>query len=441
MFMIRQLATLPILISFLASAAPAFAQTRMECDGNAWEDGGFPDSNPGDVLSAVGFITAVTPPLAWQPGQDELTWSVSGLVSTGQIVLPGGKVLVSYVEGTFECFSDEDPVSTSAAYGVNPPNPTSPSSFIDGEVLLQAVFDNCTVTFDPASNRGTLIGEITVVGGVLCAEFCGEERSLQMEIVGPPSAPAGYDLQVGGEFLLDLDPNDCAINEGAGGPIAIGAVPFVATGNTCASCNIHQACGGGNGPDVVYSYTTVAPGEIDISLCGSTYNTSLYVTAGNPFNVIACGTPCDVVGPGARLDGLPVAANEVYYIVVDGSGVANCGDYVLDVAWTETPGLVTGVRLPSEDDAITQPAPNPFNGEARMAYVVGGAIGEPVDIAVFDVSGRRTRTLLRGFRNPGRYEAIWNGTDDSGARSPAGTYFFRATIGGETTVRKVSLIR
>ncbi len=67
--------------------------------------------------------------------------------------------------------------------------------------------------------------------------------------------------------------------------------------------------------------------------------------------------------------------------------------------------------------------PNPFRGQATMAYHVTQA--GPVMLAVYDVQGRRVRTLVDGFRAAGTYTEPF-----ASAGLPAGVYGYRLQAGG-----------
>ncbi len=127
-------------------------------------------------------------------------------------------------------------------------------------------------------------------------------------------------------------------------PWIITSMPFSGAGSTCGFNN--DANGGcepyglGNAPDVVYSFTPAQQMQVDISLCGSNYDTVLYVfegsCAGSP---IACNDdhsvpPC---GLQSQIDSLLLQPGATYYIVVDGFN-GSCGDYVLAVNRTPIPG-------------------------------------------------------------------------------------------------------
>src|SRR5262249_52085544 len=58
--------------------------------------------------------------------------------------------------------------------------------------------------------------------------------------------------------------------------------------------------------------------------------------------------------------------------------------------------------------ALERPIPNPFRDGMHMAYAVSDG-GQRVEIAVFDLAGRRVRTLASGVESPGRHDVAWDG--------------------------------
>src|SRR5262245_25895606 len=106
-------------------------------------------------------------------------------------------------------------------------------------------------------------------------------------------------------------------------------LPFADTGNTCSSLNDYEPpCGASGGPDVVYQYTASADGCLNVSLCGSNYDTEVYVAQDAPFSIIACND--DFCGISSQVNDVPIGAGHTYYIIVDGFG-GDCGDYDLQV--------------------------------------------------------------------------------------------------------------
>lgn len=91
--------------------------------------------------------------------------------------------------------------------------------------------------------------------------------------------------------------------------------------------------------------------------------------------------------------------------------------------------------------ALGQNYPNPFNNSTTIAYTVpkGGEGGIYLD--VFDVAGRKIRTLDSGYKTVGTYKVLWDGTDDSGRPLANGIYFYRLEWLEETAVKKMVLVR
>lgn len=89
----------------------------------------------------------------------------------------------------------------------------------------------------------------------------------------------------------------------------------------------------------------------------------------------------------------------------------------------------TGVGdAPPVATLLYAPFPNPIAGRATVRFDLARA-GD-VAVEVFDLSGRRASTLLRGALQPGRYSVRWNGLGEDGAPVHAGLYFVRLTAPG-----------
>ncbi len=67
--------------------------------------------------------------------------------------------------------------------------------------------------------------------------------------------------------------------------------------------------------------------------------------------------------------------------------------------------------------------------------------GAKTSLKVYDVSGRLIKTLVDRRMGPGRYEAVWNGTNNSGAPIASGVYFYRLKVGNYTKTKKMVLLR
>ncbi|MBD3220129.1 hypothetical protein GF314_02715, partial [bacterium] len=81
-------------------------------------------------------------------------------------------------------------------------------------------------------------------------------------------------------------------------------------------------------------------------------------------------------------------------------------------------------------------------GNERTLAIVRRMIEANRARAVFDVTGRKVRTLARGVFLAGEQDVVWDGVDERGRAVPSGVYLVRLDAGGEVGVsRKVQLVR
>jgi flagellar hook assembly protein FlgD len=90
--------------------------------------------------------------------------------------------------------------------------------------------------------------------------------------------------------------------------------------------------------------------------------------------------------------------------------------------------------------ALYENAPNPLNPTTTIRYDVPAA-GERVSILVFDVSGRKVRTLVDDVHEAGSKSVVWNGRDDRGQPAASGVYFYRMRAGSFMQTRKMVLLK
>ena len=85
------------------------------------------------------------------------------------------------------------------------------------------------------------------------------------------------------------------------------------------------------------------------------------------------------------------------------------------------------------------PHPNPFNPRVVLPY----ATARPghVELTVYDLAGRRVRTLVAKDLPAGRHEVTWNGVDERGRRVGSGVYFLRLDSAGQSDRCRVTLVK
>jgi unsaturated chondroitin disaccharide hydrolase len=83
---------------------------------------------------------------------------------------------------------------------------------------------------------------------------------------------------------------------------------------------------------------------------------------------------------------------------------------------------------------LEQNYPNPFNNTTRIMYSVNELSN--VEISIFDITGRRIKTIINEQHLPGTHNITFHPSGLS-----TGTYFYSLTAGGEKQFRKMVLIK
>ncbi|MBN2379609.1 hypothetical protein JXM67_07395, partial [candidate division WOR-3 bacterium] len=89
--------------------------------------------------------------------------------------------------------------------------------------------------------------------------------------------------------------------------------------------------------------------------------------------------------------------------------------------------------------------PSIMCSNATVSYSVGGIPGskesEFVEMAIFDASGRRIKTLVSRKESPGHHAVTWDGENTKGASCSAGVYFIRMSTDKFSTNERIILLR
>lgn len=109
---------------------------------------------------------------------------------------------------------------------------------------------------------------------------------------------------------------------------------------------------------------------------------------------------------------------------------------------------------------LEQNYPNPFNPETTIPFTLGEElfvdggsvvvsvrifnilqqlVGYPVAMGHPSGDGRALNQLE--YAQPGRYEAFWDGTDQSGRQVASGIYFMQLSVDGRSETRKMYVLK
>ncbi len=116
--------------------------------------------------------------------------------------------------------------------------------------------------------------------------------------------------------------------------------------------------------------------------------------------------------------------------------------------------MCTGIEDEEEENlpesfSLGQNYPNPFNPATNIRYTVGSSRMEAAgngslvsaSLKIYNIRGQLVKTLVDRKLSPGRYEVVWDGTDDSGDRVASGVYLYRLTAGHNQTTRRMILLK
>ena len=97
-----------------------------------------------------------------------------------------------------------------------------------------------------------------------------------------------------------------------------------------------------------------------------------------------------------------------------------------------------GTQVPTEF-ALGANYPNPFNPTTKLVIAV--PMTAQVQVAVYDILGRKISTLLNEEKSAGYHTIEWNGLTDAGTQAGSGVYFVRMSSGTFTAVHKMMMMK
>ncbi len=134
---------------------------------------------------------------------------------------------------------------------------------------------------------------------------------------------------------------------------------------------------------------------------------------------------------------------------INGDGIA---DLIVSGYESQTPGgdlsgevyVIYGRREPrmlppGQKQQLLQSYPNPFNANAMIVYRLAEA--QSVDLAIYDVTGRKVRQLVRGWKEAGEHTASWNGLNEHFNPAGSGIYFGHIRAAGFSDSVKIVLVK
>jgi hypothetical protein len=196
--------------------------------GFSWEttpSGQYVPLQSGNTYDIDGVVDAILAPLTSDFQHNQYTFAIQGGVQNGPAAVVGSGVdfrgayteyQVGYFDGAnFSVYEDPLAGGTSANWGVNPPNATSPSTFVDGSPYLTATTRNWASYINVYTNGqeiGSFEMDLTFTGGTHVGEVGGPGTtgySFAGLTKNPhASIPTGYKERIDGQqFVTPVQPS------------------------------------------------------------------------------------------------------------------------------------------------------------------------------------------------------------------------------------------
>jgi len=226
-------------------------------------------------------------------------------------------------------------------------------------------------------------------------------------------------MDLGGHVYMEG--SDCwYYDPGIGGHSFNTRFGLIATSDGSGDCGPVYGEPGTFCQDMVFQYN----GENNyIDHLSPTASSELILENGSPVYGLAVAHEAAPAGP--RDVYRTVGASFEFAGLVDGTGMSTKQMLAIQImnfflgtggtAADEAPALARGL----------QAWPNPFNPKTQIRFEL--AQSGPVELAIFDLRGRRVATLLDETMDAGPHETAFMGVDEQGHSLPSGVYFAKVT--------------
>lgn len=200
----------------LALALLAFVPTGASAQSLLYDYVGYDYEDPdpdgtqfgeaGSGYVGLGDVPNIFAPLVANQVANQYTYHINSLVSLGAVPV-GPFIVVTYAPGGFiDLYEDDRTLGTLADYGINPPNGTAPSTFVDGTLMLRGKLTNFQFVYNTGTGSGSFEATFEAVGGAQLGNIPANQRT-GWTFAGVTSndldIPEGYDHQVDGQVFLD----------------------------------------------------------------------------------------------------------------------------------------------------------------------------------------------------------------------------------------------
>jgi len=127
-----------------------------------------------------------------------------------------------------------------------------------------------------------------------------------------------------------------------------------------------------------------------------------------------------------------------FYIIGESGSHSNLSDEIYKFIYGSLDITRFTDKIIPQSFNVYQNYPNPFNSSTTILV----DLPEPTNLKlkIYDILGRKVKTLFDGNKLQGEHIFFWNGNDNYGSRAASGVYIYRISTSGFTSARKMILL-
>ncbi len=135
-----------------------------------------------------------------------------------------------------------------------------------------------------------------------------------------------------------------------------------------------------------------------------------------------------------EIDFTPILSGQYNVEVFFTSGCPTCSN-----SYSFNEGLNSFVKLMPINFKVYQNYPNPFNPITTIRYDLPKDV--EIKISIYDIIGRKIKTLITAKQSSGKKFIIWNGTNDDGEIVPGGIYYYLIDANAFSEIKKMVFLK
>ena len=193
-------------------------------------------------------------------------------------------------------------------------------------------------------------------------------------------------------------------------------------------------------PDIILSNGKPDPSSILDSISAAFVAGGFSVGIFNGVDWTALGATTNTQGQWSNSNNLSFVHIELEYFIRSSSAEREKAYSALEKIFRQQVGVYErGIEAQVRGFALRQNYPNPFNAQTVVNFFLDATM--EVNLEIYDLHGRRVRSLFNGARDPGEYNLTWNAKNDANESVGSGIYIIMLRVNDSSELRKAVLLK